>query len=67
MRGIRLWAVIATIYLPLMFGADGTVIAIDGHGERVAVQRDFAVVTCANGAAPAVVTTDNMVIVRCDR
>lgn len=67
MLPIRLWAVIATIYLPLMFGADGAVVAIDGHGERMAVQRDFAVVTCANGAVPAAVTTDNMVIVRCDR
>lgn len=66
MYGIRLFVAAMTVYLPLFFGGDGVVIGIDGHGQRVAIERDFAIVECANGATPAVAAEQNIIIVRCE-
>lgn len=66
MSGLRFLVVMTTIYLPLFFGADGVVIGIDGHGQRVAIARDFAIVECANGATPVVAAEQNTIIVRCE-
>lgn len=66
MKNLYLLVAFATIYLPLVLGGDGVVVAIAGHGERVSVQRDFAIIECANGAIPTVATEQNIVIVRCE-
>ena len=57
--------VAVTIYLPLAFNGDGVVIGIDGHGQRMAIERDFAIVECTNGATPAIAVEQNILIVRC--
>lgn len=65
MYNVRLWVAVVTVYLPLSFGGDGVVIGIDGHGQRVAIERDFAIVECANGATPGVAVEQDIIIVRC--
>jgi hypothetical protein len=60
-------ALVFSIYLPLVFGRDGAVFAIDGHGQRVTVERDYAIVKCANGVTPLVTIEQNIVIVRCKK
>ena len=58
-------ALVLSTFLPLVFGRDGAVYAISGHGQRMLIDHDYAVIECANGATPTVIVEQNIVIVKC--
>lgn len=56
----------AGAYLPYVARNPAPIVAVAGHGEAVAVSRDWALVNCANGPATAVAIDNDYLLIKCE-
>lgn len=56
----------ADVYLPIMHGRSAPVLAVPGHGQRLRVDRDWALVDCPTGTATVDDLGSGYILIRCE-